>query len=156
MADTLCDCSDEQALVIMRGVPASGQTTAAKKMMDASPITYKRVSKDDIRDMLDFGSYSTANEFVVRVVRDAVINQLLKDGWSVIIDDTNLNPEHIARLRELASDFTVQIVDLTDVPLSELINRDLERDDSVGEKVIRKMADKYLPEQTGEIDEQVD
>ena len=136
--------SDLQELIIMRGLPASGKSTEARKMMEANPITYKRVSKDSIRDMLDFGIYSIENEFVVRDVRDAVISQLLATGWSVIVDDTNLNPEHVLRLRELAGDVPVRIIDLTDVSLDELIRRDLERGGFVGEEVIRRMAGKYL------------
>lgn len=42
---------------ITKGLPASGKTTWAKEKTTSFPNSYKRVNKDDLREMLDcFGS----------------------------------------------------------------------------------------------------
>ncbi len=140
--------TDRVELVIMKGLPASGKSYQAYKLMHEYPGEYKRVSKDALRGMLDFGEYNTANEGVIRQMRDLLIMDLLADGHSVIVDDTNLNPQHEEQLRKVAKDahpkVIVRIEDLTNVPLSTCLARDANRMDQVGEDNIRSMADRYL------------
>ncbi len=138
-----------QELIIMKGLPASGKTTEAKRLMDLYPKTFQRISKDDLRDMIDFKGYSPEKENVVRDLQEAIIRFFFSKGWSVIVDDTNLNPEHELRLLKLIGDVPYleiahHVIDFTDVPLSECIYRDKHRDDSVGANVIKSMAEKYL------------
>ena len=138
-------------LIIMRGLPASGKTYDARRMMADTPGEYKRVSKDLLREMLDFGKYSQPNELVVLHMRDDMVMWLLADHWSVIADDCNLNPEHEQRLRKVAkeadTDVVVRIQDFTDVPVGLCIERDDRRAEPVGPDVIRSMARKYLSEE---------
>lgn len=134
-----------QELVIMKGLPASGKTTEVKRLMDLYPMTFQRVSKDDLRAMINFEGYSPGKENLVRSLRDATIRHYLDNGWSVIVDDTNLNPEHEKQLREIATPFfSVIIIDLTNVPVSDCIERDAHRPNSVGANIIEAMARKYL------------
>lgn len=135
-------------LIIMRGLPASGKSHVASNLMAALPDTMVRVSKDSLREMLHFGDYSQTNEYLVLNMRDLLVMNLLADDWSVIVDDTNLNPEHEERLRKVAKDahpnVTVRIVDMTDVPIETCIERDANRAEPVGPEVIRSMAEKYI------------
>lgn len=137
-----------QEVVIMKGLPASGKTTEAKILVVPNRGKYMRVSKDDLRWMLEFGRYSRESEEVIQAVRDAIIETLLSLGRSVVVDDTNLNPEHIERIVELTGPRASRVVDLTDVPLETCLRRDRDREESeqVGENVIRNMAEKYLSE----------
>lgn len=107
----------------------------------------KRVNKDDLRAMLDGGTFHRRNESTVLAMRDAMISVALQSKVSAIVDDTNLHPKHVARLGELAElhDAELVTVDFTDVPLRVCIARDAARQNPVGAKVIRGMARQFLP-----------
>lgn len=130
---------------LTKGLPGSGKSTWAKKIIDESPNGYKRVNKDDMRAMLDNGKHSTDSEKFVLEVRDAIILMAISKGKHVIVDDTNLAPKHEARIRELIKGKAELVVqDFTDVPLQTCIERDLKRSSPVGEKVIRAMYKQFL------------
>ena len=147
-------------LVIYRGLPGSGKTTAARLWVAKDPACRARVNRDDLRRMLHAGYNKDAEQYV-RIARDRLIKALLDQGVSVACDDTNLSQKvarGVARIGMFAG-ATVRVVDLTDVPLEECIARDLKRlvpiefgdektdstrDGYVGEEVIRGMHDRYL------------
>lgn len=135
----------KQKLIITKGLPASGKTTWAKDQVIKSGGKIKRINKDDLRDMIDAGKWSKANEKEIIIARDLLINSFLVAGYSVIVDDTNFAPEHARNLAFLAgasgADFEIKFFD---VPVDECIKRDLKRGEKVGEKVIRKMYNQYL------------
>lgn len=136
---------------IYKGLPASGKSTAAKKVLQKNPGKYKRVNKDDLRLMLDASHWSKHNEKFILQIRDNIILEALKNGQHVIIDDTNLHPKHEQQIRELVKTFneehksnTQVKVKFFDVPVEECIQRDLKRPNSVGSAVINKMFKDYL------------
>lgn len=132
-------------VILTKGLPASGKSTWAKKLIAENPNSYKRINKDDLREMLDGGKYSKDNEKFVLEVRDALILLAIENGKHVIVDDTNLAPKHEARIKELIKGKARLIVqDFTDVPVETCIERDLKRSVSVGESVIRKMHKQFL------------
>jgi predicted kinase len=139
-------------VILTRGLPASGKSTWAKAQLDAHPGQYKRVNKDDLRAILDNGRWSKQNEKLVLRVRDDIIRASLGRGCHVIVDDTNLSPRHERRIRQLVSGINreqgtvhnVWIRDFTDIALETCIERDAERDQPVGEKVIRGMYRQFL------------
>lgn len=134
-----------KTLYMTKGLPASGKTTAAKALVATQPGT-KRVNKDDLRAMIDAGKWSEANEKTILRVRDKLISDFLDAGHHVIVDDTNLAPKHEASLRERAKllGAKFEILDFTHVSPEECIKRDLARPNSVGQKVIMDMYEKYL------------
>lgn len=84
-------------------------------------------------------------------IRDQIIWQALKEGKHVIVDDTNLQPKHVATLEALAPQVREQrgtcafvVKDFTDVPIETCIEQDLKRPNSVGERVIRSMWREHL------------
>lgn len=133
-------------LTMTKGLPGSGKSTWAKAQCIASSGQTKRVNKDDLRAMVDAGEWSRHHEKYIVATRDNLVTTMLRDGYNVIVDDTNLQPPHEPRLRDIAKECgaTFAIQDFTDVPIEECIRRDLERPVSVGEKVIRKMWKQYL------------
>jgi predicted kinase len=135
----------KQRLFMTKGLPASGKTTWAASLTKLV-CHIKRVNKDDLRQMLDGGCYTKANEKFVLHIRDRIISEALLQGKEVIVDDTNLAPVHEETLRQLASKFGAQfeIQDFTGVPVETCIERDLQRARSVGSKVIYDMYYKYL------------
>lgn len=134
-------------LIMLKGLPASGKSSWAKKLQTDSPHQYKRINKDELRAMLDDSLFSGANEKFVLRLRDHIIAQALHEGKHVIVDDTNLDPKHETRLREIAqaegAAFSVNNSFLA-VSVEECIARDLKRLSSVGERVIRAVHRKYL------------
>lgn len=127
-------------LTMCKGLPASGKSTWAKQQ------NAKRVNRDDLRKMIDDGKWSKYNEkFIVKIEQDIVV-AYLGGQHDVIVDDTNLSSKNEAMWKvyadELGAEFEVR--DFTDVPLSICIDRDRNRTNSVGEKVIRRMYNSFL------------
>lgn len=133
-------------LTMTEGLPASGKSTWAKKQVEQSKGKTKRVNKDDLRAMIDAGVWSKDNEKHILKVRDKLIEHYMSNGFSVIVDDTNLHPKHKKTLQELAEGFqaTFEVKSFLDVPLKTCIVRDIKRDNSVGEKVIRQMYNQFV------------
>lgn len=134
-------------LIMTRGLPASGKSTWAEgEVLAARPGAIVRINKDLLREMLHAGRHQGRTEKQILAARDALAASNLAAGVDVIVDDTNLNPFHEERLRELAADrgAVFEVKDFTDVPLDECIRRDLRRVRSVGETVIRQMFDEWL------------
>lgn len=82
-------------------------------------------------------------------MQDTLITEALMSSKHVIVDDTNMNPFHLERFREIAKTLAhrnvqIEIKDFRDVPVEECIRRDAKRPKPVGEKVIKEMAKKYL------------
>jgi len=132
-------------VTMTKGLPASGKTTWAMTQIKRSNGTLKRVSKDDLRAMLDGGKWSGANEKFILTARDRLILAALEAGHSVLVDDTNLAEKHRLHIQELVrGKAEVVVQDFTDVPLETCLERDRERPNSVGERVIRRMYRDYL------------
>ena len=138
-------------VILTKGLPGSGKSTWAKKLISENPNTYKRVNKDDLRAMLDNSIWSKDSEKFIIKVRDMLIISALQEGKHVIVDDTNLHPKHEQQIRDLVKnigvkDIKVEIQDFTHVPLEICLQRDLKRSSPVGEKVIKGMYKQFLAE----------
>jgi predicted kinase len=130
-------------LLVLRGISASGKTTYAKQLQAQGWVC---VEKDEIRKdtrLFKDGQYNhkRGDEGIVIRERDRIIRNALRDGKDVVSSDTNLNPSHIKQLQSIARQFGAEF-EVDDsylaVPLKELIERDKQRDNAVGEVVIRK------------------
>ena len=134
---------------MMMGLPGSGKTKRAKEMLAAHPNSMKRVSKDDLRAMMDDGKWSPdAEKFIIKA-RDALILAALDEGRHVIVDDTNLAPKHKAHIEQLIKGRAqLAVEDFIDVPIETCIEQDLKRFDSVGQKVIWRMYWQFLHKPT--------
>lgn len=141
-------------LIITRGLPASGKTTIAKDYERAHVKTTVRVNLDDLRAMLHAGVFvdgKDGTEKVVKRLRNRLVSAALLASKDVICDDTNLREKDVQELHLLAWSHGAEFVvwDLCHVPLDECLRRDRVRatkpgEVSVGDAVIRGMAQKYL------------
>lgn len=132
-------------VIMMKGLPASGKSTWARNQITQFPGRYKRISKDDLRAMLDNDRWSKGNEHFILKVRDMLILAALQEGYHVIVDDTNLHPKHEQTIRELVKGLAVvEIQDFTHVDVETCIERDRHRSNYVGEQVIRNMYRDFL------------
>ncbi len=125
-------------LIMTRGVSGSGKSTWARNYVLSHPRV-KRINRDTLRLMID-GGWGQKKERQIVEVRNLLIRKFLKDDFSVIVDDTNLTKSHEDQLRHIARECgaSFRIQDFTDVPYETCVKRDLERLDSVGERVIWK------------------
>lgn len=129
-------------MIIMRGLPASGKSTRAKEIM-ARGGEYFRINRDLLREMLHFNKWTPKNEKLVVKVATRIAREVMKEGFNVIIDDTNLTKVHVYQWSQLAVEFgaTVEVVDMTkEVSVEMCIARDAERISPVGRQVIMEMA----------------
>lgn len=128
-------------LTMTKGLPASGKSTWAKEQVLKSDGKVKRVNKDDMRAMIDNSIWSKENEANILKVRDSIISNYLLSGYDVICDDTNLTPNHEARLREIATEHGAEfeIKSFLSVPLGTCIARNAQRVNPVPENFIRSM-----------------
>ncbi|MEV0996880.1 AAA family ATPase [Nonomuraea sp. NPDC050202] len=138
-------------LIYTRGLPASGKSTWAKQWVAENVGGRARVNKDDLRAMAHNSEFVPGvTEQRINTVRDSTILGLLTAGVDVVCDDTNL-PQRVARgLHQLAAKAgaDVHVRDFTTVPLQVCLERDAARPQSVGEKVIRGMHERYLKGRT--------
>lgn len=147
-----------QKVIVCRGIPASGKSTWAHWHLQTYQ-NFVRINKDSLREMMYGDSWTVKQErFIIRA-RDALLEQFLLLGKSVIIDDTNFRSFHIERIKQLAEHCEKQLnfqsaevhkilVEIKDfeIDLETAIERDLKRARSVGERVIRKMYNEYVKE----------
>ena len=130
----------ELKLIATRGIPASGKSTWAKEQVANSNGSIVRVNKDDLRAMLHCGKFSKEREKQILDARNYLIVSHLKDGKSVIVDDTNFAQKHIDYFAETAKQYGAkfEIVDFHLCP-REAIKRDAARPNPVGASVVMDM-----------------
>lgn len=131
----------------MKGLPASGKTTKTKELIEKMGNTI-RINRDLIRTMLHFDKFDYKNEEITRSVAVEIARQAFDMGRNVIIDDTNLNQRTFDTwvgftkgyngLRN--TNYTYEVIDMTDVAVEECVMRDAQRDNPVGGTVIKNMA----------------
>lgn len=141
-------------LTIFRGLPGSGKTTEAKRMVAENPRRLARVNRDDIgaqlhgRRFYEDRDLMQDTEKAITVAHHAQIEALLRRGWDVICDDTNLRRRFARDLRNLAvrcgAEF--EVIDFLDVPLDTCLERNNLRYGTpafVEPKVIHTMWEKF-------------
>lgn len=133
-------------LHLTRGLPASGKTTWARTWLTDDP-TRRRVNRDDLRAMLFAApDYSWEQEQQVTELQRATVRSLLRAGHDVVCDDTHLRPKYVREwVRFAAANGALVAVHEFPIDVDEAIRRDAARDRVVGEKVIRRMATKFMP-----------
>ena len=131
-------------LLLLRGIPASGKTTFAKELVRKDG-NWVRVNKDDLRNMLNGGKWSSGRERRVVELERRLVTEALEDGKNVVVDDTNLNTAHRRYFKGLAESYNADFeIKKFGTPLEECIKRDNARPNGVGETVIRRMYNQYL------------
>jgi len=140
-------------IIICKGIPASGKSTHAKKLVDTG--RYKRCNKDDLRSMIHNNNWDKTKEKFIISMRDAFINDCLRNNYNCIIDDTNFHGKHFKNICDLAAmsnkDVTVREVYFP-IEVEEAIERNKKRIElgttTVTEKVIRDMHEKFVKGRT--------
>lgn len=136
--------------IFLKGIPASGKTTWAKEFIKSNP-KYVRVNRDDIRSMLSIKWSRDVEKTVVQIQQESIFSAL-DNGYNVIIDDTNLSEPKMKELKDYikcAMEFS-KLYEVTfsekffDISLKEAIKRDSERENPVGQTVIKRFYYQYI------------
>lgn len=135
-----------QQLIITRGIPACGKTTWAQEWRSKDWL-YRSVSE---RDALRSELYKVTGKTVltneqedsITLTQDARVKNSLKNGFSVVVADTNIDPKNITRFRKIAKEFGAEfVIKEFDTPLEVCLQRNAARSsyDRVPDTVIRRM-----------------
>lgn len=134
-------------LIICRGLPGSGKSTWANREVAKDRKNRIRVNRDSLRLMAHDGVFEKGltEQFII-TARNVLIEKFLKQGMTVINDDTNLPKRNVSELIKIANKMGAswEIEDFTDVPLDLCIDRDLNRENSVGISTIADMHNRFL------------
>lgn len=130
-------------LLILQGIPASGKSFFAKQWAEESPKTRVIVSRDSIRRGL--GVYWVpSREALVSEIEMSMVEIALMNDYDVCLDSTNLNPTFLQRWEDLNPyiEFEIEYKQF-EISLEEALERDKNREFSVGEEVVKSFYNKY-------------
>ena len=137
-------------VTMYKGLPASGKSTDAVKVIDYtehSGSRCARVNKDLLREMLFAGKWTQGNEKIVNKVQDAIAKVIIDEGIHLLVDNTNLSQSQQDQCQRYAdyAGTKLAVEDFTHVPVTECLERDSKRGEkSVGRKVILDMWNRYV------------
>lgn len=139
-------------LILTRGIPGSGKTTWAKKLVADNPDTMVRVNRDDLR-FEHYGKYviSKKQERQITVIQQQRVREALASGKDAVVDDTNASPMALSGWRNVAEEFDGKVqMKFQDfnVDPQECIRRDNQRraqgQRGTGKQVIESFANRAL------------
>ena len=129
-----------QYIEILHGLPCSGKSTYAEEVVKNNKNT-KRVSRDYYRFMFDNYSLDHSTEKLINESQKRDIIELLKKGFNVIIDNTNLKESYIKdflQIRDTVNkNIEVKVTSFADVDFSVIKQRN----------ELRKGVSKYIPDE---------
>ena len=134
-------------IILTRGVPASGKSTWAKKVISENDWNrgeqWIRVNNDDIRNM--FGVYWVPDrEKLVDSTRKNIIQKAVENRVNIIVDNMNFSEkyktevEQILEETEMFDEYEIEYKDFF-IPLAEAIERDSLRSNPIGAGVIKSI-----------------
>lgn len=130
-------------LIVCMGLPASGKSTYAKKLIIDSPDTYVRINFDELRETLFCGIWSKDKEFMLRELADSIVDIVFLEGKIAILDNTNITKPQQSMIESIKAfhgdNVEIEYVSFFDVPIEDLIERDIKREKSVGKDVIMRL-----------------
>jgi predicted kinase len=114
-------------LLILRGIPASGKSTFARGLVNGGP--FKRVNRDELREMIDDGLWCKDNERMIVDVQNTIVRKYLSEGWDVVVDNTHITRSSFKALHTLAAqEGGVQVIEKVFYPsLAECLARNDKR-----------------------------
>lgn len=133
----------ELEVLICIGIPAAGKSTWTKDYARRNS-SWVRINRDDFRLMLkDQQMCEPKIESLVSKLQDEAIISALNSKLNVIIDNTNLKASYINHFIKLVEDRAIVKFRIFDISIDKAIERDANREKTVGEDVIRKMYSNY-------------
>jgi predicted kinase len=136
----------QSQIMVLKGAPASAKSTFARELMNKEPGRWKRINNDAIREAVDFGVWSQENEKHIRALRKHLLQEFLRAGYDIIVDNVNGGKRNFDEICAQVSKMNIDCCVFEKafyVPLPELIERDNKRTGNakVGEKVVKRWFD---------------
>ena len=113
------EVKDKQVILLLQGCPASGKSTFAEKLFQASKSrdgsTYSNrfkfvtVCRDDIRTTKGISQRDFSRENEVTDAEMSQAREILDLGYSLIVADTNLNSRYFHIWEELADEYDAEL-----------------------------------------------
>ena len=134
-------------LIVMVGLPASGKSTQAKKILDQHK-NMRSVSFDEYRFlMLNFPrtgeSFDVRFEPLVKLFVENVIEKYVECGYDILFDATNLTKERRLWITsKVPQSYFISYVYM-DVSLEVALERNQKRERKVPENIIRDMYNSF-------------
>jgi predicted kinase len=126
-------------VIILVSPPAGGKTTYALNYLSKNPNTV-RVNRDSFRFMLrDTPITENKVENLITDLSNEAILKALNKGFDVIVDNTHVKKKYIEDIIELVKLLADIEFVVLDCSLEKLLERDKNRQKSVGERVIKNM-----------------
>lgn len=136
-------------ILILCGPPANGKSTYAREFIKGK-TDWVIVNRDSLRE--GRGEYWVpSQEDYISDLEEFSIRAAIKRNYNVIIDATNLNPKTQEKWRKIATE-TKSSIEFKEfyIPYKEALERDKNRERSVGEKVLKNFYLKYYPDKYAE------
>lgn len=128
-------------LIFLIGLPASGKTTYAKNNLTNCVI----LSSDEIRKELLGDETCQANNNLIFSTLYKRASQHLLNGEDVVIDATNVSEVERQKALEQFANLNIRRVAIVlNTPLKECIERDKNRERTVGKDVIYKFRKRFI------------
>ena len=134
-----------QRVIMLVGLPGSGKSTYAKNLIQDENLklnfNWKLCSSDRTRLKLYGDEKIQGNPQTVFTHLHKEVEKALLDGYNVIYDATNVNRKSRKTLLQLTQKFDNVVTECHIIwsPYEVCIERDSQRDRTVGEEVIKKM-----------------
>ena len=135
--------SKNKKIILLCGIPASGKSTWRKTFL-AKNHSWIAVSRDEFRlmlagsQMMDYKGEKLVTDLVNMAIATAIRNK-----YNVIVDQTNVNIKYLNEMVNFCEKLADVEFKVFDVSIEEAIERDKNRDVTVGEGVIGKMYEYY-------------
>ena len=144
-------------LILYHGLPGSGKSTHSEQYIREHPNEKVVIlNRDSIREALFSASYHSSapdpkSEAKVTAVQKEMFNRAVKEGATIIDDNTNLNPRFLRRTMDDAKARGLEIEQVYfDIPVEEAQRRNEKRRDEGGRyvppEVIQQMSNRAYDE----------
>lgn len=141
----------KQQLIILVGLPHSGQDEWTNNWWAKSPLDHIKVNRQAIKVMLSInqGIYMEDLEKLISTIESTAIRNALKKGYNVVVNSHNLNPVIIQKWELLVElldiDITLEIINFpNDVNKSLALDKKLPQSLKYGKRYIKELNKKYL------------
>lgn len=134
------------SITALRGLPGSGKSTKARQYLAEATSPLVRVNRDDLRGLMYNGSgiLDFDKEEAITKVERLMVENAVRSGSDVIIDNTNLRNKYLTAWNRVANALGVEFkVEDVIANVDDCVARDALRPKPVGEEVIRTLAQKF-------------